>query len=166
MEYQKALEDLGPNSIHQFSVSQAEKSSKSTVLDNQQDIKVYRKVPKFSDPRKLCCNMPKIQTKRVNIRVFRQKDESGSGSDLGLHCLPGPDLSVQNLRSLWYTVLILETLCNGEQIHFIFLEASLVQWLSHFVNQRWRVSCQAFPVFRIRLRTQMLAWLAQLMSTG
>lgn len=40
MEYQKALEDLGPNSIHQFSVSQAEKSSKSTVLDNQQDIKV------------------------------------------------------------------------------------------------------------------------------
>ena len=26
----------------------------------------YRKVPKFSDARKLCCNQPKIQTKRPN----------------------------------------------------------------------------------------------------
>ena len=36
-----------------------------------------RKVPKFSDARKLCCNLPKIQEKRPNIRVFRQKDANG-----------------------------------------------------------------------------------------
>ena len=36
-----------------------------------------RKVPKFSDARKLCCNLPKIQTNRPNIRVFHQKDEDG-----------------------------------------------------------------------------------------
>ena len=38
---------------------------------------VYRKVPKFSDARKLCCNLPKIQTKRPNLRVFHQKDANG-----------------------------------------------------------------------------------------
>ena len=30
----------------------------------------YRKVPKFSVTRKLCCNLPKIQTKRQNLMVF------------------------------------------------------------------------------------------------
>ena len=34
----------------------------------------YRKVPKFSDARKLCCNLPKIQTKSPNLRVFSQED--------------------------------------------------------------------------------------------
>ena len=38
---------------------------------------MYRKVPKFSDSKKLCCNLPKIQTKRPNIWVFRQKDANG-----------------------------------------------------------------------------------------
>ena len=38
------------------------------------NIQEYRKVPKFSDNRKLCCNLPKIQTKRPNLRVFHQKD--------------------------------------------------------------------------------------------
>ena len=37
----------------------------------------YRKVPKFSDARKLRCNLPKIQTKRPNLRVFLQKDANG-----------------------------------------------------------------------------------------
>ena len=37
----------------------------------------YHKVPKFSDARKLCCNLPKIQEKRQNLWVFRQKDASG-----------------------------------------------------------------------------------------
>ena len=37
----------------------------------------YCKVSKFSDTRKLCCNLPKIQTKRPNLRVFRQKDANG-----------------------------------------------------------------------------------------
>ena len=37
----------------------------------------YRKVPKFSDTRKLCCNLPKIQTKRQNLLIFRLKDSNG-----------------------------------------------------------------------------------------
>ena len=37
----------------------------------------YRKVPKFSDARKLCSNLPKIQTMRPNLRVFCQKDVNG-----------------------------------------------------------------------------------------
>ena len=38
---------------------------------------IYRKAPKFSNARKLCCNLPKIQTKKPNLRVFRQKDGNG-----------------------------------------------------------------------------------------
>ena len=38
---------------------------------------VYRKVPKFLDPRKLCCKLPKIQEKRPKLRVFHQKDADG-----------------------------------------------------------------------------------------
>ena len=34
----------------------------------------YRKVPKFSDARKLHCNLPKIQTNSPNLRVFLQND--------------------------------------------------------------------------------------------
>ena len=37
----------------------------------------YGKVPKFSDTRKLCSNLPKNQTKRPNLRVFHQKDLNG-----------------------------------------------------------------------------------------
>ena len=37
----------------------------------------YRKVPKFSDARKLCRNLPNIQTKRPNHRVCCQKNENG-----------------------------------------------------------------------------------------
>ena len=37
----------------------------------------YRKVPKFSDARELCCDLPKIQEKRQNLRVFCQKDANG-----------------------------------------------------------------------------------------
>ena len=37
----------------------------------------YREVPKFSDARKLRCNLPKIQTKRPNLRVFCQNDANG-----------------------------------------------------------------------------------------
>ena len=36
--------------------------------------KTYRKVPKFLEARTLCCNLPKTQTKRPNLRVFRQKE--------------------------------------------------------------------------------------------
>ena len=57
----------------------------------------YRKVPKFSEARKLCWNLPKIQTKRPTLRVFHQKDANGianSGdpdqSVLVMHCLSRP----------------------------------------------------------------------------
>ena len=63
----------------------------------------YRKVPKFSDARKLCCNLPITQTKRPNLRVFCQNGANGIAtvktpirllleeqSDLGLHYLPIP----------------------------------------------------------------------------
>ena len=36
-----------------------------------------RKVPKFSDARKHCCNLPKIKTKMPNIREFHQKSANG-----------------------------------------------------------------------------------------
>ena len=39
--------------------------------------KSYRKVPKFLDTRKLCCSLPKIQEKRLNLWVFCQKDANG-----------------------------------------------------------------------------------------
>ena len=38
---------------------------------------IYCKVPKFSDARKLCCNLPNIQEKRPNLRVFCQRDAIG-----------------------------------------------------------------------------------------
>ena len=37
----------------------------------------YRKVPKFSDFRKLGCNLPKFQTKRPSLRDIPQKDVNG-----------------------------------------------------------------------------------------
>ena len=33
-----------------------------------------RKVSKFSDARKFCCNLPKIQAKRPKLEVFDQND--------------------------------------------------------------------------------------------
>ena len=41
---------------------------------------LYRKVPKISDYRKVCCHLPKIQTKRPNLRVLhilKLKDANG-----------------------------------------------------------------------------------------
>ena len=40
-------------------------------------LEIYCKVPKFSDTRKLCCNLPKIQTKRQNLLIFWLKDANG-----------------------------------------------------------------------------------------
>ena len=37
----------------------------------------YRKLPKFSDTKIFCCKLPKIQTKRPNLRVFCQKHANG-----------------------------------------------------------------------------------------
>ena len=41
------------------------------------EISVNRKVPKFANAGKICCNLPKIQEKRPNLWVFRQKDANG-----------------------------------------------------------------------------------------
>ena len=71
-------------------------------LPNTVEVLWYRKIPKFSDGRKICCTIPKIQTKTPNFRVFRQKyaneiansedpDQTArEQSDLGLHYLPRP----------------------------------------------------------------------------
>ena len=61
------------------------------------------KDPKFLGTRNLCCNLPKIQTKRRNLQVFCQNDANGTAksedpdqtaplgaSDLDLHFLPRP----------------------------------------------------------------------------
>ena len=38
---------------------------------------LYRKVPRFSDAKKLDRNLPKIEAKKPNLRVFQQKDANG-----------------------------------------------------------------------------------------
>ena len=52
-------------------------SLKPTVLLVYVRNYIYRRVPKFSDARKLCCNLLKIQTKSPNLRVSCQKDANG-----------------------------------------------------------------------------------------
>ena len=37
----------------------------------------YCKVPKFSDTRKLCCNLFKIQKRRPKLRVLHQNNANG-----------------------------------------------------------------------------------------
>ena len=37
----------------------------------------YRKVPKFSDARKLCCNLPQIKQRGKTLRIFHPKDVNG-----------------------------------------------------------------------------------------
>ena len=37
----------------------------------------YRKFPKVSDTKMICCKLHKIQTKRPNLREFCQKDVEG-----------------------------------------------------------------------------------------
>ena len=41
---------------------------------------MYRKVSKFSDARKLCCKLSKIQTKRFYPAVIPQKDANGKAN--------------------------------------------------------------------------------------
>ena len=47
------------------------------MLSHIKEYHGYRKAPKFSDARKLCCNLPKIQEKRPDLRVLHQKDATG-----------------------------------------------------------------------------------------
>ena len=47
-------------------------SGLSPVVKNR-----YRTVPKFSDTKNFCCKLPKIQTKRLNLRLFCQNGAKG-----------------------------------------------------------------------------------------
>ena len=62
----------------------------------------YRKIPKFRDARNLGCNLPKIQTKRPNLRVFRQKDANGiaNSEDPDQTALFAMTYPSENFRSL------------------------------------------------------------------
>ena len=73
----------------------------------------YHKVPKFSEARKLCCNLQKIQTKSPKLRVFRQKDANrkiNSGGGLivyvrdGICCNRRTDLEQLNLECIWLEI--------------------------------------------------------------
>ena len=61
-------------------------------------------VPKFSDTRKLCCNLPKIQTKSPNLRVFSQEDDNGIANSEDRDQTAQTHLS-ENLGSLGYTYI-------------------------------------------------------------
>ena len=49
------------------------------LLHNPAEL-LYCKIPKFLDARKLCCNLPKFQTKRPNLRVLCLNDANGIAS--------------------------------------------------------------------------------------
>ena len=76
--------DLQENDIKTaglMALSLALKVNKSmSRLDLDKDTKkeqvcyCYRKVPKFLDIRKLCCNLPEIQTERQNLLIFWLED--------------------------------------------------------------------------------------------
>ena len=87
----------------------------------QDQNRAYHKVPNFSDARKLCCNLHKIQEKRPNFWVFCQKDANGKAksgdhdqtarSSLIWVCTVCLDLS-KNFLSLRYIV------CYFDCIHY------------------------------------------------
>ena len=55
-------------------------SEMSWVSWNTSGMVEYHNDPKFSDTRKLCYNLPRIQTKRQSLRVFCQKDVNGKAN--------------------------------------------------------------------------------------
>ena len=80
-EFSQIMRGFGQFHI-KFSIKSYEPSHEKTCLpglltrsdSNQpahlQNIYSYHKVLKFSDARKLCCNLPKIQTKKPNLRFW------------------------------------------------------------------------------------------------
>ena len=59
----------------------------------------YRKVPKFSDTRNLCCKLSRTQRKRPNLKVFCQKHANGiANSEDPDQTAPLGYLSVRKLR--------------------------------------------------------------------
>ena len=70
-------------------------------MQDQKTLSELCEVPKFSDTRKLCYNLPKILEKRPKLRVFRQKDANGIANN------EDPDKTApltylsENFGSLW-----------------------------------------------------------------
>ena len=58
-------------------VNSGGRSSQLLWKNNNTD---YRKVPKFLDTKKLCCNQPKIHITGPNLRVLHQKDANGKAN--------------------------------------------------------------------------------------
>ena len=52
-------------------------SEASPAFDQFSNTNMYRKVSKFSDAKKLCLNVPKIQAKWPNLRDLCQNDATG-----------------------------------------------------------------------------------------
>ena len=50
---------------------------KKKVCDGVLEQVSTAKFQNFQTPKQLCCNLPKIQTKRPNLRVFCQNDANG-----------------------------------------------------------------------------------------
>ena len=65
------MAEITPNKITDYfppsPKSKEEKDGKQDQVENG----MYRKVPKFSDAQKLCCNLPEIQAKRPNLHDLR-----------------------------------------------------------------------------------------------
>ena len=70
-------EDRFSHNEAQLEAGYTERKSQWLYQAEQIENTKYRKVPKFSDARKLCCNLSKIETKRPNLRVFCQNDANG-----------------------------------------------------------------------------------------
>ena len=77
--------DLGPNCLPRLSADdtgrQRVKLQQNKINKDQKGVYLMMKTTvkflNFRTPKKLCCNLSKIQTKRPNFRVFRQKDLAG-----------------------------------------------------------------------------------------
>ena len=67
-----------PQDVHKIRLISLFSSKKG--LQKETENSCFRKVPKFSDIRKLRCNLLKIQTKSKNLRVFWQKDANGKAN--------------------------------------------------------------------------------------
>ena len=78
---------------------------------------MYRKVPKFSDNIKLCFNLPKIQTKKANLRVFRQKDADGKANS-GDPDQTAPLGAVWSGSALFAQTYLSENLGSLQYMHF------------------------------------------------
>ena len=88
------------------------------ILDTDQALH-YHKVPKFSDTRKLCCNLPENQTMEPNLRVFRQKDAHGIANS------EDPDRTAP-LGAVWSGSALFAQTCLSENLcslrYFLFAQ--------------------------------------------